>query len=197
MPKKLNWVHGLIFFIVVNLIGFGWGVGDVQGYYLGLNKPWFAPATWVFGIAWTVNNILVITGNIWAYNFYQQLKNQELTEKQNKLVASAVSNLKIYGVLQILSWINFAVFQYLSFGTKIPSMFFWPTFSMWVITVVSMYFAGQIDTIRGWLKNSNLSRLEAFWSTVKAGRSIIFTFTTLIIWLSLASLLGYYVWMNN
>ncbi len=193
---RLKWYHGVIFFVIVNLIGFGWGI-EVREYYANLNKPWFAPATWVFGIAWTVNNILVITGNIWAFNLFQDLQAKKDKVLSNSKTASVFSNLKLYGTFQVLSWVNFMIFQYVSFGTQIPAMFFWPTFSMWLITVISMYFAGQIDTQRAWVENPELPRFEAFWQTVIKGRSIIFTFTTLIIWLSIASLLGHYIWWNN
>jgi tryptophan-rich sensory protein len=196
LPKKLKWHHGLAFFVVINLLGFGWGI-EVQNIYLGLDKPWFAPPTWAFSLVWTINVVLVITGNIWAYNFYQELKSRR-GKVDVSLISRVQYNLEAFGVWQIVSWINYAIFQYVSFGTQIPAMFFWPTFSMWVITVVSMFYAGLVDTQRGWLElGDKTPRLKAFWHTVRKGRSLIFTFTTLIIWLSLASLLGFYIWLNN
>lgn len=209
LPHRLHWYHGVLFFVLINLIAFGWGI-EVPNFYANLDKPWFAPPTWIFGVIWPINVALVITGNIWAYNLYQSILERRLdppttnstivenNQDKMNLEQKLLGNLKSFGFWQVLSWINYCIFQYISFGTRIPAMFFWPTFSMWLITVISMVYAGNIDTNRGWLAiGSDKPRMQAFGQTVSKGRSIIFTFTTLIVWLSVASLLGYYIWMNN
>jgi tryptophan-rich sensory protein len=184
---KLKWYHGVLFLIGVNLLTFAWAFTDVK-YYNNLNKPWFAPPSFVFGPVWILNNILVITGNIWTFNRWQDFKNgnfQFLSEIQQNKLKKSFSNLAI---LQGLSWFNYIIFTALSFGTKIPAMFFWPTFSMWILTVFSIFISFQID---------KMTFQEGFVESLKKFKSITLTFTTLILWLTIASLLGLYVWINN
>lgn len=192
-------------------------------YYKSLNKPFFAPPSWAFGPAWITNNILVITGNIWAINLWFEIKNNiklknknlanfenseinlnndknidlevnldENTQKSKKFfpldTKQILKNLKSLFILQILSWFNYVIFSALSFGLHKPLMFFWPTFSMWILTIASIYFASQIDC--------DISP-KGFWHRVWQGRSIAFTFLTLFIWLTIAYTLGFYIWLKN
>ncbi len=170
MHKHYHYWQAIIFYILINLIA-GYGITlfvDIKAVYSILNLPSWAPATWVFGVAWTINNILVLIGNIWTLN-------------------SPVSHARTMLIrLQIISWINYAVFQWLSFGTGIPAMFFWPTFSMLLLTIASMYYAYKLDT-----------KEQPFIKTLTSSRSITLTFSTLIIWLCIASVLGFYIMMNN
>ena len=167
---QFRWYHGLIFFIIVNLIG-GYGITrfvDIKTVFTGLNRPWFAPPAWVFGPVWATNNILTITGNIWTLNLPASLDRTRLLW------------------LQALSWVNFCIFQYLSFGTQIPSMFFWPTFSMFILTFASLYFAYRLDT-----------KEMSFWSKIKSGRSVTLSLVSLASWLTIATVLGFQIWMLN
>ena len=132
---------------------------DIKNVYSNLNLPTWAPATWVFGFAWTINNILVLYGNIKTLNL-------PTSKDRTNLVR-----------LQILSWINYSVFQWISFGTGIPQMFFWPTFSMLILTVFSIFYAYKLDK--------------------KNGTYIYLSFSTLLIWLILASTLGFFIMTNN
>ena len=99
-----------------------------------------------------------------------------------------LKDLKSLFVLQVLSWFNYVIFSGLSFGLHNSAMFFWPTFSMWILTIASIYFASQIDC--------DISP-KGFWQTVWQGRSIAFTFLTLFIWLTIAYTLGFYIWLKN
>jgi hypothetical protein len=141
---------------------------DIKEVYSMLTLPSWAPATWVFGVAWAINNILVLIGNIWTLN-------SPASSERTWLIR-----------LQVLSWINYAVFQWLSFGTGIPSLFFWPTFSMLLLTLGSIYYAYKLDT-----------KHASFLKTVTSFKSITLTFSTLIVWLGIASMLGYFIMMNN
>lgn len=171
MPhKKYHYYQAVIFYLIINLIA-GYSITlfvDIQEVYKNLNLPSWAPATWVFGAAWTLNNILVLIGNIWTLNSPH----------------SPARTLLIR--LQIVSWINYAIFQWLSFGTGVPSLFFWPTFSMLCLTVISMYYAYRLDTTD-----------RTFWKTVKTGKSITLTFSTLLVWLMVASALGFHIMIHN
>ena len=160
-------IFGAVFLIVINLLT-GTYLFDVKGYYATLNKPIIAPPPFLFGIVWPINNILIILGNIWTLR-------REPSSDRSSLIS-----------LQILSWINYALFTFLSFGLKNPFGFFAPTFSMLLLTLASIYFAYKLDS-----KDKN------FWQTVRSGRSITFTFATLVLWLTLASYLGFYIWINN
>jgi translocator protein len=167
---RFNWFHGVIFFFLMNLIG-GYGITqfvDIKEIYGGLNKPFFAPPVWLFGVAWFTNNVLTIIGNIWTLNLPKSLDRKRLL------------------ILQGLSWFNYCIFQYLSFGTQIPAMFFWPTFSMLVLTLFSLYYAYRLDT-----------KESTFWNKVNSGRSITMSLISLVSWLSIATLLGFQIWMLN
>jgi tryptophan-rich sensory protein len=154
LPKKYNYWHGLAWLILMNSLTFSWVFID-PAYYNSLNKISIAPPAWFFGIAWGVNNVLVIIGNIWTLN-------HKPSSDRTKLL-----------ILQGLSWFNYVVFSYLSFGTKIPAMFFIPTFSMLILTIMSIYYARKVDL------------------------KISYTFATLITWLFVASVLGLSVWIYN
>lgn len=170
LATKYPYLTAFIFYILINIIG-GYSITlfvNIKEVYGVLNTPTWAPATWVFGAVWTINNILVILGNIAT------------------LKSPASKNRTILIKLQIASWINYAVFQWLSFGTGIPAMFFVPTFTMLLLTLASIYYAYKIDTTHNTL-----------WDTVKSFKSITFSFSTLLAWLSIASLLGYYIMTNN
>jgi tryptophan-rich sensory protein len=167
---KFHWFHGVIFFFLVNLIA-GYGITlfvDIKEIYAVFNKPWFAPPVWLFGVAWFTNNVLTIIGNIWTLNL------PSLTDRTRLLW------------LQGFSWLNYCVFQYLSFGTRIPAMFFWPTFSMLVLTIASLYYAYRLETNE-----------TTFWNKVKSGRSITMSLTSLFSWLIIATALGFQIWMMN
>lgn len=168
--KKYHYYQAVIFYFIINLVA-GYSVTlfvDIQEVYKNFNLPSWAPATWVFGAVWTLNNILVLAGNIWTLN-------KEHSKERTMLIR-----------LQIISWINFAVFQWLSFGTGIPALFFWPSFTMLCITILSMYYAYRLDT-----------KHERFFDTIMKGRSITLTFSTLIVWLIIANALGFYVMIHN
>ncbi len=178
-----------LFFVIINIIaGYGivWLGADIKGIYSSLNKPFFAPAVWVFGIAWTVNNLLVLLGNYWTLELPK-------TALRNNLIK-----------FQIASWVNYTVFQYLSFGSPIlfgkliPSMFFLPTFSMLVLTIISMALAYRLDT----QEYNQEFRVYTGKSTplivrIRSGKSIFMTFTSLVSWLLIASALGLYIWLDN
>lgn len=170
MHKHYSYWQAVVFYILINLIA-GYGITlfvDIKSVYGMLALPTWAPATWVFGVAWTINNILVLIGNIWTLN-------SPNSQERTWLIR-----------LQIVSWINYAIFQWLSFGTGIPALFFWPTFSMLILTLFSMYYAYKIDT-----------RERTFLKAITSLKSITLTFSTLIIWLIVASMLGYYIMTNN
>lgn len=170
MTKKYPYYYAIPFYLVVNFLA-GYAITffvDIKMIYSTLVLPSWAPATALFGMAWTVNNVLVLMGNIWTLN------------------APASSARTMLIRLQVASWINYLLFQWLSFGTGIPALFFFPAFSILLFTILSMYYAYQIDT-----ENAT------FIITVLKCKSITCTFLTLLVWLCIASALGYFVMMHN
>jgi translocator protein len=166
-----------IAFILINLIA-GYGViilgANISGIYATLNKPYFAPPTWVFGVAWTINVVLVIYGMLRTYNLPFSITRSKL------LVADALITM------------NYLIFQYVSFGSPIlfgkllPIMFFLPTLSMLVLTILAMYWAYQLDT-----------RGQTLIESIKSGHSIFASFTSLFGWLIIATALGFSIWIMN
>jgi translocator protein len=167
----------IIAFVLVNLVA-GYGIiilgSNVSGIYAALNKPYFAPPTWVFGVAWTINVILVIYGILRTIN-----------------LPKSVLRSRLLGV-DLLIILNYLVFQYLSFGSPIlfgkllPIMFFLPTISMLIFTLIGMYYSYILDTTN-----------QSLLLSIKSGRSIFASFTSLFGWLLVASALGYGIWMMN
>lgn len=173
---RFRWFHGVVFFILMNLIG-GFGITrfvDIKEIYSLLIKPWFAPPVFLFGIAWFTNNVLTIIGNIWTLNLQPSLERSKLLW------------------LQGFSWLNYCLFQYLSFGLfavygkSVVSMFFWPTFTMLILTIASLYYAYKLDITE-----------STFVAKVKLGRSITMSLTSLVSWLVIATALGFQIWMLN
>jgi translocator protein len=170
-------IIALLAFLIINLIA-GYGIvflgADISGIYKTLNKPYFAPPTWIFGIVWTFNCILVAYGILLTIN-----------------LAKSTTRTKLL-ITQALIVFNYSIFQYLSFGSPIifgkllPVMFFLPTFSMLVLTIIAMKFAYMLDTAE-----------TSFKQKVFSGKSILATFTSLFGWLLIATALGLYIWLNN
>ena len=178
-----------LFFVIINIVA-GYGVillgADIKGIYSSLNKPFFAPPVWLFGVAWTVNNLLVLLGNYWTLELPK-------TALRNNLIK-----------FQVASWVNYALFQYLSFGSPVlfgklvSFMFFLPTFSMLILTIVSMVLAYRLDT-QDYNQEFRVytGKSVSVLSKIQSGKSIFMTFTSLVSWLLIASVLGLYIWLNN
>src|SRR5579883_3542613 len=82
---RFHWYQGVIFYIVIQALTFGLSglvsaiggnrgqslrediFGDVN-YFRNLKQAIITPPSWVFGPAWTINNILTIWGNLRALN---------------------------------------------------------------------------------------------------------------------------------
>jgi translocator protein len=170
-------IIAILGFVVVNFIA-GYGIvllgADIPRIYETLNRPSFAPPTAIFGIVWTFNCILVAYGILLTFNLSK-------SELRTRLL-----------ITQVLLIFNYCIFQYLSFGSPIlfgkllPIMFFVPTLSMLILTVIAMNYAYKLDTADMSLKSKILS-----------GRSIFATFTSLFGWLLIATALGFQIWMMN
>lgn len=72
---KFNWLHLLIFIVVVEAIGSlsAWLAGDIKAIYNGLNLPVLSPPDGLFGIVWPILYALIA---IAGYLVYQQTINR-------------------------------------------------------------------------------------------------------------------------
>ena len=170
-------IFAILALIVINFVA-GYGIVllgvDIPKIYSSLNRPYFAPPKAIFGIVWTFNCILVTYGILLTVNLSKSALRTRLLMTQGLLV------------------LNYCVFQYLSFGSPIvfgkllPIMFFLPTLSMLILTIIGMFFAYKLDT-------SEVS----FKSKILSGKSIFASFTSLFGWLLIATALGFEIWVMN
>jgi tryptophan-rich sensory protein len=169
--QKLLLILGcIIFWATCNFLAvLGTTNVNVPEYYATI-KPSLAPPTWVFGVVWTFNTILM------TYGLYLTIC---------KYLVKQTSILRNFLILQGAIWVNYVVFQYLSFGLKWNFMFFFATFTMWIMTIGALFLGYKIDTDG-----------QSFWQSVKSGKSITCCFIALICWLSLASAFGFQIWQG-
>jgi len=135
-PPRWRWYHGAIFYIFAQGVSFGLAgivtkatgqqmksvrdtFGDVD-YFRQLKQAKIAPPSWVFGPAWTLNNISTIWGAL------QALNKPEGTPGKNTFLA-----------LQGVSWLNYVVFSAAYFSLRSPINAFLLTLSMFVLTILS------------------------------------------------------------
>lgn len=132
-----RWYHGVAFYAIVQLITFGLGgltslvsgntgkdlrenlFGNVS-YFRSLKQSVFSPPSWVFGPAWTINNIFVIWGTL------QVVNKPGGTQGRSAFLA-----------LQAASWLNFVVFNAAYFSLRSPINAFVLTLSMFLLTIAS------------------------------------------------------------
>lgn len=74
---------------------------SVRDFYDDQRLPGFAPPPWLFGPAWTVNNILAVAGLIHVVNLPRRRKGRSA-----------------YIRLQTASWVDFAIYSAASFGLR-------------------------------------------------------------------------------
>lgn len=130
LPQRYRWWHGLAFGLAANAISGLSLVGrkQEQRYYESLRQAPFAPPSWAFGPAWTINNISVLWGNLRLLN-----TDQDTPHRRSLLW------------LQAASWAIFSSFSYVYFRQRSPILAFTWTSGMFVLTICSMLLASKID----------------------------------------------------
>jgi tryptophan-rich sensory protein len=138
--RPWRWYHGLLFYLLVQGLTFalsglvnrwqgrrisspGQLLGDVS-YFEALRQSIFAPPAWVFGPAWTINNLLAIWG---------------LLRVLNKPVNS--KGRTAYLALQAASWLDYIIFSAAYFGLRSPLNALLLTLCMLGLTVASVLVA--------------------------------------------------------
>ena len=140
-PQKWRWYHGIAFYIIVQALTFGLAgftskirgnksnnlreaiFGDVS-YFKMLKQSVITPPSWVFGPAWTLNNISTIYGNLRVLNM------PEDTPGRDPFLA-----------LQAVSWLNYAIFSAAYFSLRSPINAFFLTVNMFFLTIASVIVA--------------------------------------------------------
>lgn len=136
-PEKWRWYHGLAFYILVQFLTFGLSAltsiisgnrgkdlredifGDVS-YFRSLKQSIITPPAWVFGPAWTINNISTIWGAL------QVLNKPRGTPGRDEYLA-----------LQAATWLNFVLFNAAYFSLRSPINAFVLTLTFFLLTVAS------------------------------------------------------------
>lgn len=138
--RRWRWYHGVIFYVVAQVVSFGLAgivtvatgqkmksvrdtFGDVD-YFRELKQAKIAPPSWVFGPAWTINNISMIWGALCVLN-----------------KPEGTAGKKTFLALQGASWLNYVVFSAAYFSLRSPINAFLLTLSMFVLTIVSILVA--------------------------------------------------------
>ena len=137
---RWRWYHGVIFYVVVQALTFGLSgltsairgnrdnrgqslrediFGDVN-YFRQLKQAVITPPSWVFGPAWTINNILTIWGNLQVLNKPQGTPGRDT-----------------FLVLQAASWLDYILFNAAYFSLRSPINAFVLTITMFLLTIAS------------------------------------------------------------
>jgi tryptophan-rich sensory protein len=134
---RFRWYQGVIFYVVVQALTFGLSglvsairgnrgqslrediFGDVN-YFRELKQSAITPPSWVFGPAWTLNNILTIWGNL------QVLNKPQGTPGRDTFLA-----------LQAVSWLDYILFNAAYFSLRSPINAFVLTITMFLLTIAS------------------------------------------------------------
>jgi translocator protein len=137
--QEWRWYHGIVFYIVVQVLTFSLAgftskvrgnksktirdaiFGDVS-YFKALKQSVITPPAWVFGPAWTLNNISTIYGNLRVLNMPADAPGRDT-----------------YLVLQAASWLNYVLFSAAYFSLRSPINAFFLTVSMFFLTIASVF----------------------------------------------------------
>ncbi len=173
--QKWHWYHGIIFYIVVQVLTFGLSgltskvrgnksnnlreavFGDVS-YFKMLKQSVITPPSWVFGPAWTINNISTIYGNLRVLNMPEDAPGRDS-----------------YLALQAVSWLNYVLFSAAYFSLRSPINAFFLTISMFFLTIASVIVsifklkdtkvALSLATLTIWLTiASTAATFQALWN---------------------------------
>jgi len=140
VERRWRWYHGVLFYMFAQIATFGLAAitsvatgqkvkslrdtfGDVS-YFRALRQSLITPPSWVFGPAWTINNISVIWGTLRVLN-----KPRDTPGKSS------------YLAVQAGSWLNFIVFNAAYFSLRSPINAFILTLTMFILTVLSGFVA--------------------------------------------------------
>ena len=139
--KKWRWYHGLAFYVVTQLLVFGFSGltslirGDTgknardiffgnPSYFRELKQSVVAPPSWVFGPAWTINNFFQIWGDLAVLN-----------------KPAGTPGRNAYLALQGATWLDFVLFNAGYFSLRSPINAFVLTIIFFALTIASGFVA--------------------------------------------------------
>lgn len=173
--KRWRWYHGVVLYLLMQGLTFGLynlvsGIPRGEGkraraalgnpaYFRSLKQAKIAPPAWVFGPAWTINNICVIWGLLRVLNKPHETEGRDT-----------------YLGLQAASWLNYVIFSAAYFGLRSPLNAFMVTLSMLVWTILSgfvalfrlrdSWVALSLATLFLWLLLAlSVATCQALWNT--------------------------------
>lgn len=173
--QERRWYHGIAFYIIVQVLTFSLAgftskvrgnksktirdavFGDVS-YFKMLKQSVITPPAWVFGPAWTLNNISTIYGNLRVLNMPADAPGRDT-----------------YLALQAVSWLNYVLFSAAYFSLRSPINAFFLTVSMFFLTIASVLVsvfklkdtkvALSLATLTIWLTiASTAATFQALWN---------------------------------
>jgi tryptophan-rich sensory protein len=134
--RRWRWYHGVLFYVIVQILTFGLSglvnlargrkirsVGELLGdvaYFEELRQAVVAPPAWVFGPAWTINNLSVIWGTLRVLNRPE-----------------GSAGRRTYLALQAASWLDYVIFSAAYFGLRSPINALGLTLAMLGLTIAS------------------------------------------------------------
>jgi tryptophan-rich sensory protein len=151
---KLRWYHGVIFYIIINVLSGSW---LATGEYLNkVGRPPFIPPDWAFGPAWTVNLFLMISAGL------RLAQKPDDTIGKSRLI-----------VIQTVIWFLFLSFSWVYFGLHSPILGFMVTLGMWIANVINLENGFPVDKQYGFAFVPLMIWLS--FATAIAGWQMIYT----------------------
>jgi tryptophan-rich sensory protein len=167
---RWRWYHGVTFYVLAQVVSFGLaGLVSVargekrdrqgeQPYYRSQKQIKIAPPGWVFGPAWTINNISTIYGNLRALNLPKE------THGRTILLGLQAASWVTYGLFSasyfsLRSPLNAAVITLLMFGLTIASLL------VSIFQLKDTKIAFSLATLFLWLTLASvLATTQALWN---------------------------------
>ena len=127
--RHYTWPQMLAAGVVLNLTALALGpTSSAKEQYAKSTKPPFAPPSWVFGIAWPINNLLTLWGN------------------RHVLNAPASPDRTAYLRLQAATWALFLTYGIVRFRLDSPLLGYLNTTAFLAFSVASAARAARIDS---------------------------------------------------
>lgn len=180
--KKNNLVKLFTSIIICELAGVVGAIfttPEINGWYKGLNKPFFNPPSWIFGPAWTT--IFILLGIslylVWIKKWIPQNKvNFRGKKLRNKLSQKLLSGSWQKANIIIIFWIQIflnILWSVIFFGFHSPGVAFFELLMLWfaiIFLIINFY---RVSKTAGWL------------------------LLPYILWVSFAGILNLFIWILN
>ncbi len=122
--SRLRWYHGMLFYIVINLVS--GGRLATSGYLDSVGRPPFMPPDWVFAPIWVVLQVLMVMAGF------------QLLQKMQ-----TATHLRALFWLYVALWSFFSMFSWVYFGLHSPILGFATTFGMFLTNALNLWFGYQ------------------------------------------------------